>query len=225
MSSSKRLRETHKKIEGGKTIFNEDAKKLEQNLSQTVKELILDLKNLFPEIDFFWDYKIDKKHIAKNIGKFNWTPCSKNPFIKPDGGILYAKINGKVYPILVAEAKKQGTNDKLIEEGKKKQAKGNAIERAVKNHSELKLFFKPFDFYPYVVFASGCDFEESSSINDRLDSMTEYESRNKEYIFHPNKLATIWIREKSWTYSEIYDKIKSISNSIILHILNKNKYE
>jgi hypothetical protein len=37
---------------------------------------------------------------------------------------------------------------------KKKQAKGNAIERAVKNHSELKLFFKPFDFYSYVIFAS-----------------------------------------------------------------------
>lgn len=221
MSYSKRLRETHKKIEGGKTIFNEDAKKLEQTLSQTVKELILELKNDFPKIKFFWSYKIDKKDIAKNIGKSNWTPCSKNPFIKPDGGILYAEIKEKVYPILVTEAKRQGTNDKLIEEGKKKQSKGNAIERAVKNHCELKLFFSPFDFYPYIVFASGCDFEDNSSINDRLDAMTEYEPRNQSYIFHPNKLATIWIRKKSWTYSEIYDKIKSTSTSIIAHILNE----
>jgi len=221
MSSSVRLRETHKKIGGGKTIFNEDAKKLEQNLSETVKNLIVELQELFPSVTFFWRYKIDKKDIAKNIGKSNWKPCSKKPFIKPDGGILYAEINGKIYPILVVEAKKQGTNDKLMEEGKKKQSKGNAIERAVKNHSELKLFFKPFDFYPYVVFASGCDFEKESSINDRLDSMTEYEPRNQEYVFHPDKLATIWIREKSWTYSEIYDKIKSTSISVITHILNE----
>lgn len=221
MSSSTRLRETHKKIGGGKSIFNEDAKALEQNLSETLKDLILELQELFPSVTFSWSYKIDKMDIAKNIGKPNWKPCSKSPFIKPDGGILYAEINGKIYPILVAEAKKQGTNDKLLKEGKKKQAKGNAIERAVKNHSELKLFFKPFDFYPYIVFASGCDFEEGSSINDRLDSMTEYEPRNQEYVFHPNKLATVWIREKSWTYSEIYDKIKSTSKSVITHILNE----
>jgi hypothetical protein len=221
MSSSIKLRETHKKIGGGKSIFNQDAKKLEQNLSETVKNLIIELQQLFPSIRFFWDWKIDKKDIANNIGKFNWKSCSKKPFIKPDGGVLYAEINGKVYPILVSEAKKQGTNDKLLEEGKKKQAKGNAIERAVKNHSELKLFFKPFDFYPYVVFASGCDFEEGSSINDRLDSMTEYEPRNREYVFNPNKLATVWIREESWTYSEIYDKIKSISKSVITCILNE----
>jgi len=221
MSSNTRLRETHKKLGGGKIIFNEDAKKLEQNLSKTVKDLIIDLQELFPSVTFFWSYKIDKKDVAKNIGKFNWKPCSKKPYIKPDGGILYAEINGKIYPILVTEAKKQGTNDKLMEEGKKKQSKGNAIERAVKNHSELKLFFKPFDFYPYIVFASGCDFEKESSINDRLDSMTEYEPRNQEYVFHPDKLATIWIREKSWTYSEIYDKIKSTSISVITYILNE----
>ena len=222
MTSSMKLRETHQRIGGGKAIFNEDAKKLEKDLSETVKNLIVELQELFPYVEFFWDYKIDKKDIAKNINKTNWKPCSKNPFIKPDGGVLYAKIEGKIYPILVSEAKKQGTNDKLVEEGKKKQAKGNAIERAVKNHSELKLFFKPFDFYPYVVFASGCDFEENSSINDRLDSMTEYEPRNKEYTFHPDKLATVWIREKSWTYSEMYDKIKLTSQSVITHIINSN---
>lgn len=225
MSSSTKLRETHKQIGGGKSIFNEDAKKLEKSLSETVKNLIEELKKTFPYIHFFWDWKIDKKDIARNIGKNNWKPCSKNPYIKPDGGVLYAEINGKVYPILVTEAKKQGTNDKLIEEGKKKQAKGNAIERAVKNHSELKLFFKPFDFYSYVIFASGCDFEESSSINDRLDSMTEYEPRNQSYIFHPNKLATVWIRKESWTYSEIYAKLKITSNNVITHILRTNKYE
>jgi type II restriction enzyme len=221
VSSSKQLRETHKKIGGGKSIFNESAKELENTLANTVKSLIPILQELFPGIEIWWEWKIDKIDIAKNIGKSNWKPCSKSPFIKPDGGVLYAKYKGKIYPILISEAKKQGTNDKLLEEGKKKQSKGNAIERAVKNHSELKLFFKPYDFYPYVIFASGCDFEQSSSINDRLDSMTEYEPRNVEYTFHPDKLATVWIREDTWTFSEIYDKIKSVSVSVLTYILNQ----
>lgn len=221
MSSSKQLRQTHVKIGGGKSIFNEDAKKIETTLLKAIKSLIVSLEEQFPSIIFWWNFKIDKFDIAKNIGKSNWTSCSKSPFIKPDGGVLYAKINEKIYPILVCEAKKQGTNDKLLEEGKKKQSKGNAIERAVKNHSELKLFFKPYDFYPYVIFASGCDFEKTSSINDRLDCMTEYEPRNVEYIFHPDKLATIWIRENSWDYSEIYDRIESVSKNVVNYILNQ----
>jgi hypothetical protein len=55
--------------------------------------------------------------------------------------------------------------------------------------------------------------------------MTEYEPRNQSYIFHPNKLATVWIREESWTYSEIYAKLKITSNNVITHILRTNKYE
>lgn len=220
MSSSNRLRETHKKIGGGKAIFNEEAKNLEIKLSETVQEVIKYLQNEFPNIKFSWTKKLNKIEIAKNIGKLNWKPCSKNPYILPDGGIVYAEIYDKIYPILICEAKKQGTNDKLLSEGKKKQSKGNAIERAVKNHSEIRLYFRPYDYYPYIVFASGCDFEESSSINDRLDSMTDYEPRNKDYIFHKDKLATIWIREKSWTYSEIYDKLKETSKKVIDHIIS-----
>jgi|TARA_B100000035_G_C20987166_1_gene548379 type II restriction enzyme len=220
MSSSDRLRETHKKIGGGKAIFNEDAKNLEGKLSDTVQEVINYLQGIFPGVKFSWVKKLEKKKIAENIGKPHWKPCSKNPYILPDGGIVYAEIFGKVYPILISEAKKQGTNDKLLEEGKKKQAKGNAIERAVKNHSEISLYCRPYDYYPYVVFASGCDFEASSSINDRLDAMTDYEPRNQEYIFHEDKLATVWIREKQWTNREIYDKLKDTAEKIVYHIIS-----
>lgn len=220
MSYSDRLRETHKKIGGGKTIFNEDAKNLEGKLSNTVQEVINYLRDKFPEIKFIWNKKLEKKKIAENINKPHWKPCSKNPYILPDGGIVYAEIFGKIYPILISEAKKQGTNDKLLEEGKKTQSKGNAIERAVKNHSEISLYCRPYDYYPYVVFASGCDFEESSSINNSLDSMTDYEPRNTEYIFHEGKLATIWIREKQWTNQEIYDKLKNIAEKIVRHIIS-----
>lgn len=220
MSSSSHLRETHKKIGGGKAIFNKDAKNLECKLSDTVQEVINYLRDVFPGVKFTWVKKLEKKKIAESIGKPHWKPCSKNPYILPDGGIVYAEIFGNEYPILISEAKKQGTNDKLLEEGKKKQAKGNAIERAVKNHSEISLYCRPYDYYPYVVFASGCDFEASSSINDRLDSMTAYEPRNQEYIFHEDKLATIWIREKQWTNEEMYDKLKDTAEKIVYHIIS-----
>ena len=151
MSSSDRLRETDKNIGGGKAIFNDEAKNLEGKLSDTVQEVINYLQGIFPGVKFSWVKKLEKRKIAENIGKSHWKPCSKNPYILPDGGIVYAEIFGKVYPILISEAKKQGTNDKLLEEGKKKQAKGNAIERAVKNHSEISLYCRPYDYYPYCI--------------------------------------------------------------------------
>ena len=87
MTSSKQLRITHKKIGGGKSFFNENAKELEKNLSDTVKSLIPALMILFPDVEIWWEGKLDKINIAKNIGKSNWKPCSKNPYIKPDDRI------------------------------------------------------------------------------------------------------------------------------------------
>jgi len=54
--------------------------------------------------------------------------------MRPDGGILYIVTKDEQkYPILITEMKNQGTNDLRLKEGKKKQAKGNAIERLGKN--------------------------------------------------------------------------------------------
>ena len=50
--------------------------------------------------------------------------------------------------------------------------------------------------------------------------MTEYEPRNQEYIFHEDKLATIWIREQQWTNQEIYDKLKDTAEKIVYHIIS-----
>ncbi len=51
-----------------------------------------------------------------------------------DGGFLCIENNkGDRFPILIPEVKNQGTNDLRQQEGLKKQAKGNAIERLGKN--------------------------------------------------------------------------------------------
>mgnify|MGYP001997831718 CR=1 FL=1 len=82
------------------------------------------INNFIGSVGLSDDYipEIYKTEIARNLGKPNWKPESKDPFIKPDGGVLYARIDGYMYPILVSEAKQQGTNDIRQEEGKKKNA-------------------------------------------------------------------------------------------------------
>ena len=105
-------------------------------------------------------------------------------------------------------------------EGKKKQGKGNAIERAFKNWAEFQIYFEKYDYFPYIIFAFGCDFEDGSSINDRMDAMTRYKLRNNEYIFHSKQLATIYVQDRPFTDEEIFDRIKNVSTQVINHLLN-----
>lgn len=101
---------------------------------------------------------------------------SMKGFIKPDGGILLAKIieSDEIIPILVSEHKSQGTNDKRHQKGLKKQSCGNAIERAIKNINTCFTLFNKYPFFPYVIFGEGCDFHHSESISTRLESANMY---------------------------------------------------
>ncbi len=92
----------------------------------------------------------------------------KKKFIRPDGGIWFLKYKNKNYPLLVIEDKKQGTNDIRYKEGNKKQALGNAVERFAKNVRACEMLFQSEDIFPYVMFASGCDFHSSESISERI---------------------------------------------------------
>jgi len=247
MTLSSRLSDRQVRDGGGRSIFNEDAIVLEGNLVEQIELLIQDLKESYPNIKFEWRKTLKKSEISP---EHNYTPHSSKSGVKPDGGILFAVINGKKYPILVTEAKKQGTNhereaiidlhnqgigsdevatrlgmtlkkvERIIKQGNKKQAKGNAIERAFKNWSEFQIYFEEYDYFPYVIFAYGCDFEDGSSINDRMDAMTRYKPRNQEYIFDPKQLATIYIQGKPFTNEEIFARIKNISTQVIEHIIN-----
>ncbi len=96
----------------------------------------------------------------------------KKSFMSPDGGILFLVTKtGKKLPLLITEDKIQGTNDKLFEAGKKKQSTGNAIERAAKNMNLAKTLSGNLSYFPYVLFAAGCDFHHTESISMRLVQM------------------------------------------------------
>jgi type II restriction enzyme len=94
-----------------------------------------------------------------------------NQYMKPDGGIIFATINHMEYPIMIVEDKVQGTNDTLHEEGKKRQATGNAVERAGKNIRGAEMIFSEMNIFPYILFASGCDFHHTETISKRIEMM------------------------------------------------------
>lgn len=97
---------------------------------------------------------------------------NKNVSMKPDGGIIFAIINGNEYPILIIEDKVQGTNDTRRKNGEKKQATGNAIERGAKNVRGAEMLFSSnLNIFPYALFASGCDFHSCETIAKRIEMM------------------------------------------------------
>lgn len=201
--------------------FNKEARIHEGKIFEASQQVVITLKKIFPKIQFDLEKILKKEEIAKVVNpRVPYKPQSDS-FIKPDGGFIYMTFKETKYPILISEAKKQGTNDKRISEGKKKQAKGNAIERSCKNVAEARLFCKNLDYFPYIIFAYGCDLKEGSSILDRMDVLTLYEPRNVDYTLHTDQKATVYVQENPFTYDFIYDKMLKISIQIVNHIMEK----
>jgi len=128
---------------------------------------------------------------------------NKSVSMRPDGGIFMATLkNGNIIPLLIVEDKVQGTNDKLHEQQKKRQATGNAIERGAKNIRGAEMLFSGKSIFPYVIFASGCDFHSSETIAKRIEMMN---------MGIPNHYVGL---TPSTTQEEINEKISTILKSI-----------
>ncbi len=128
--------------------------------------IVQELKYTYPEIDFHYH--------------------SKRSSIRPDGGVLCMDARSSkpiIYPILIAEAKNQGTNDLRLKEGLKKQSKGNAIERLGKNVIGLRAALMRESIFPFVCFGYGCDFALDSSILDRVTTIAMFGHLNTTYLF------------------------------------------
>jgi hypothetical protein len=229
MSSSERLRQTAASIGGGRGIFNEDALGHEVGMQKSVSKLIAILQEEYPSVEFLWKKKITKREIVAKVNpKVPYNPEVENSFVSPDGGVLFVKYKGIDLPILISEAKKQGTlfflqDGELREDltdtqialalSGKEQGKGNAIERAYKNIDEFKLYCEDLNYFPYVLFACGKDFECGSSILDRLDAMTRYEPRNVNYVADMPQKVTAYVQDEYFTANEMFDKIYDVAKT------------
>jgi hypothetical protein len=214
MSNSNRLSET---LQGN--IKNGESQSQDVKIKDVIFAVILFLQQKYPNLKFGFEKKKMLRTIEKLINGENYT-TSDNTFISPDGGFVWVEINRVKYYVLVSEQKRQGTNDRLLAEGKKKQSNGNAAERLGKNVKAFDVLFDAHDIYPLVVFLQGCDFyDEESTIGDRIRTIALFQEINKiniEWKKIGNRLYTggsYFMRGHSmnekhgtsdWTFDEMY---------------------
>ena len=177
-NGSDKLRET---ISKNKINKDPRAKKTEDDVKEATSAVIEKLKENYQFHKFDWKQRLYKKELGEyykkqfsNNSEVGTNLSCKISHIKPDGGLTYLiGKSGIELLIMVSEAGKQGTNDVREEEGKNKQAKGNAVERKSKNVKEVEIILRNEDCFHYSIFATGCDLEVSnSSIRDRITSMS-----------------------------------------------------
>jgi type II restriction enzyme len=147
--------------------------------------------------------------------------------MRPDGGILsIVDDKEKKYPILITEMKNQGTNDLRLKEGKKRQAKGNAIERLGKNVIGFRAALLKETIFPFICFGDGCDFAPDSSILDRVVTISMFGELNKIRVHNEGahgqfNRGSFFFREKLWTPKEMAEKMIEICDSSIYYYFSK----
>lgn len=173
-----------------------------------LKDIVAELRQTYPDAEFHYHFERSS--------------------IRPDGGILH--IRGQpgdpfMYPILIAEVKNQGTNDLRAREGKPRQAKGNAIERLGKNLIGLRTALMRESIFPFVCFGYGCDFEQDSSILDRVSTMAMFGRLNTTYLHNKEggKLnrGSFYFRPNAWSVDEMVEIMKDIAERSVLYYFSK----
>jgi type II restriction enzyme len=217
---------------------NDLSKGQESIMIQSIKETLSFLKNKYPKYEFGWEksmpihklYSILTDEYGLDIFL---EPVKKSVSLSPDGGFMYVVINDMKYYILVGEQKNQGTNDKRLAEGLKKQALGNAAERLGKNYNCLDLLFSQENILPFVTFLQGCDFHPTETIGERVVMVFKGLKRNTINLFKDSfgRAGTYYMRGHKWdegeygssdfTKSEITKVFKKVAEQSLEYYLNK----
>lgn len=171
-----------------------------------------------------------------SISKAN-TYYGEDSSIKSDSYIIWLNIyrNERTIknPIFIGEMKKQGTNNKRLEEGKKKQAQGNAAgDRTAKNFHIAADFCYLCDrhFFPYNVFMHGYDFKETEITKTTKAKLMPF--FGKLNVLNPYFDADIpWTRKggscfyqgDDYTYEQLYKVCYDCCEAGIKYYLSKYK--
>jgi type II restriction enzyme len=235
MSSSEHLRKTHTTMGGALGIHSAQAISQEKSVITAVHEVIEILRAKYPQFRFTHEKTIDLQDVCsvqrQLCSDFGVELANDDSSIRPDGGFVFVTFDGVKKLILSCEAKQQGTNMKRLREGKSKQSKGNAIERSMKNYDVLRKFMDLEPYFPYAVFASGCDLSAGSSIRDRVTSSMNYSAPNKIYVRNVMantrnvQRASIFLRERHWNANEIRDiclKIAEEALAVVISYYDRN---
>ena len=222
------------------SLKNTTSKFQEKDMTVAVDSTLNWLRNKYPQYDFEWQKKITLKTIYKTLKKqyglknVYLEGVKETTFLTPDGGFIYVIIGGVKYFLLIGEQKTQGTNDKRLSEGKKRQALGNAVERVAKNLNALDLLFKKEDILSFVAFFQGCDFNDFETIPDRVIMCFKALKKNHVNLFKDelDRGGSYYMRghkwdegtygESDWTVEEMTNVFKKISEISLIYY--KDKY-
>lgn len=213
------------------TVINVKSKKEDKQCVKAVKMVIDDLEKEF-NIKLSWNKKILLTDIIKSLKnhfpnvEFAELECETS-FMTPDGGITcIIDKKGNEYPLLIAEVKNQGTNDELVKQGKPKQAKGNAVERLGKNVIGFRTYMLNEGIFPFVCFGDGCDFEEGSSILDRVKTVAMFGELNKDYTTNSGingvfNRGSYYFRNEKWTIEEMRAIMYDVAKKSVYYYFSK----
>ncbi|MDR3208802.1 MAG: hypothetical protein LBT45_03050 [Rickettsiales bacterium] len=223
MSQSAQLRETRKG-----TAINGTSKRQERELARALEIVEQRLAVDFPDLRFVWSKQIFLKDIVADLRKrfpdveffYNFD----SSFMTPDGGILsIVGKDGAARPILISEAKNQGTNDARLAEGLCRQAQGNAIERLGKNVIGFRASLLHEAIFPFVCFGYGCDFAEDSSILDRAVTVAMFGKLNKTHLYNegPFNRGSFYFQRDKWGAEEMSAIMHDIAERSIQYYFSK----
>lgn len=219
------------------TVINVTSKKQESDLIRALRQVIEHLGDKFgKQISLAHDKQWYLKDIVAELRRtypdteFHYHFDTSS--IRPDGGILHIRgIPGDtfMYPVLIAEAKNQGTNVLRAQEGLPKQAKGNAIERLGKNLIGLRAALMRESIFPFVCFGYGCDFESDSSILDRVSTMAMFGKLNKTYLYTEEggkfNRGSFYFRPAQWSVDEMVKIMNDIAERSVLYYFSKYRQD
>jgi hypothetical protein len=177
MTQSQQLSEKLRALTIGGRRLNDDSKTSERVVKDAVSTTVFEYaKRRLPAATIDYRAQVSLWECQQAFAKACPTAAAPDTAnraftMKPDGGVIFATIGERRFPLLIVEDKVQGTNDLLYAQQKPRQATGNAIERAAKNIRMCEMLCADMPVFPYVVFAAGCDFHPSESIYKRIEAM------------------------------------------------------
>ena len=158
-----------------------------------------------------------------------------NSSIETDAHVIYLIMNvgNRIIrkPIFMGEMKKQGTNDKRLLEGKKKQSIGNAGPDRVAKNFEIAsdyCFLCDKEFFPYNVFLHGCDFKATeitvttkAKLQPFFGSLNTLNPYFDKDIFWARKGGSCFFQGEDYTYDQLYKVCFECCEMGVKHYLSK----
>jgi type II restriction enzyme len=219
------------RIQRTNTVINTRSKGQEKALMRALRQVETRLGDTFPGIRLHhateWKLRDVVDRLRRDFPKVDFHYFFPTSAMRPDGGILsIVDSKGNLYPILISEKKNQGTNDLRAAEGMIKQAKGNAIERLGKNVIGFRTAMKTETIFPFVCFGDGCDFDDDSSILDRVVTIAQFGKLNVEHLHNQGAnnefdRGTFYFRRGEWDENEMAELSVAIAEKSIYYYFSK----